>query len=327
LCEEKTMNDQDKSAHILAVDDTPENLDVLTGLLQPQYRVRAAVNGERALRIAAADPAPDLILLDVMMPGMDGFEVCRRLKADPRTRDIPVIFLTAVTEKESTVKGFELGAVDYVTKPFTPAELLARVDAHLSLYTLRRRLEQLVEERTAQLRHRVRELDGRDRLNHLQMTGAPLPEAYEAILKVAEDVLKAEKVVLYLPEAGRLTPKAALGLSGPGILEDEARLGDEGAVLLTDRDSPVAQTFLDHRPRSGGGREAMVPILYNEKALGVLWADIPEEDGLDRQTVLESLWRLGQEAALTLCAAQVRSDLETGDIDVAGLLKLGADRR
>lgn len=71
-----------------------------------------------------------------MMPGMDGFEVCGRLKTDPKTRDIPVIFLTALTEKESTVKGFELGAVDYVTKPFTPPELLARVDTHLSLYTL-----------------------------------------------------------------------------------------------------------------------------------------------------------------------------------------------
>lgn len=105
---------------ILAVDDTPENLDVLTGLLQPAYRVRAAVNGERALRIAASENPPDLVLLDVMMPEMDGFEVCRRLKADPKTKDIPVIFLTAMTEKENTVRGLELGAVDYVTKPFNP---------------------------------------------------------------------------------------------------------------------------------------------------------------------------------------------------------------
>jgi CheY-like chemotaxis protein len=131
---------------ILAVDDTPENLDVLTGLLQPQYRVRAAVNGARALRIATSETPPDLVLLDVMMPEMDGFEVCRRLKADPATREIPVIFLTAKTETEDILQGFEVGAVDYVAKPFRPPELLARVNLHLTLRRLQKELIQRAEE-------------------------------------------------------------------------------------------------------------------------------------------------------------------------------------
>ena len=117
---------------LLIVDDLPENLSVLGELLSgAHYRVRAANSGLSALRLAAQHPAPDLILLDVMMPAMDGFEVLGRLRADPATRDIPVIFLTALSEAEDEQRGLELGAVDYVTKPIKPAVVLARVRTQL----------------------------------------------------------------------------------------------------------------------------------------------------------------------------------------------------
>lgn len=118
---------------ILIVDDVPQNLQVLAGILaQFSGHLSAATDGPSALELARRE-SPDLILLDVTMPGMDGFEVCRQLQAEPQTHDIPVIFLTARTQSEDLVRGFEVGAVDYVNKPFHPPELLARVRTHLAL--------------------------------------------------------------------------------------------------------------------------------------------------------------------------------------------------
>lgn len=118
---------------VLVVDDTPENLSLMSALLKDSYQVRAAHHGERALQIAMSDNPPDLILLDIMMPDIDGYEVCRRLKHNPGTRDIPIIFLTAKSEMEDERMGLELGAVDYITKPISPPIVLARVAAQLSL--------------------------------------------------------------------------------------------------------------------------------------------------------------------------------------------------
>jgi sigma-B regulation protein RsbU (phosphoserine phosphatase) len=118
---------------ILVVDDTPINIGVITGALKDSYATKVATSGEKALAIASAKEKPDLILLDVMMPEMDGYEVCRRLKANPDTRDIPVIFLTSQTDAEDETKGFEVGAVDYIHKPFSAAVVKARVRTHLML--------------------------------------------------------------------------------------------------------------------------------------------------------------------------------------------------
>jgi putative two-component system response regulator len=118
---------------VLIVDDTPENLTLMNGLLREDYRTKVANSGARALALATADPRPDLVLLDIMMPEMDGYEVCRRLKADAATQDIPVIFLTAKVEIEDEQQGFDVGAVDYITKPISPPIVLARVKTQLSL--------------------------------------------------------------------------------------------------------------------------------------------------------------------------------------------------
>ena len=127
---------------VLLVDDTPENLAVLGELLQPQYRVRVANSGARALSVVASEPLPDLILLDVMMQDMDGYEVITRLRADPATRDIPVIFVTALDATEDERRGLELGAADYITKPVRPAIMRARVSAQLELKFARDRMRQ-----------------------------------------------------------------------------------------------------------------------------------------------------------------------------------------
>jgi putative two-component system response regulator len=125
---------------ILIVDDTPQNLSVLGELLQPLYRVRVANSGESALRAARSPPSPDLILLDVMMPGIDGYEVLKRLRADTATEGIPVIFITAMDAAESEELGLSLGAVDYITKPINPVVTLARVRTQLELKEARDRL-------------------------------------------------------------------------------------------------------------------------------------------------------------------------------------------
>jgi putative two-component system response regulator len=118
---------------LLVVDDTTDNLTLMAGLLQKAYRVRLANNGEKALRYALDEDPPDLILLDIMMPGMDGFEVCTALKDNPKTRDIPVIFLTAMSATEDEKHGLELGAADFITKPINPPIVLARVETQLKM--------------------------------------------------------------------------------------------------------------------------------------------------------------------------------------------------
>jgi serine phosphatase RsbU (regulator of sigma subunit) len=125
---------------LLLVDDAPANIQVANAILKDDYRVRVATSGAKALELVKAKPAPGLVLLDVEMPEMDGYEVCRRLKADPETRDIPVIFLTGKTEAEDETRGFSVGAVDYVHKPFSPSVVKARVHTHLALRETREQL-------------------------------------------------------------------------------------------------------------------------------------------------------------------------------------------
>lgn len=141
-------------ATVLIVDDIPVNLNLLRGILEPEgYKILGATSGETALRIAART-IPDLILLDVVMQGLDGFETCRRLKAEPSTADVPVIFVTAKTEPEEVVRGFRVGGVDYITKPIQKEEVLVRVETHLRINRLAKMLSQKneeLEQRTAEL--------------------------------------------------------------------------------------------------------------------------------------------------------------------------------
>jgi putative two-component system response regulator len=155
-----------EQAAILIVDDQPENLAVLSALLQPYYLVRAARSGEQALRAAVTPPLPDLVLLDVMMPGMDGHAVISKLRAEPATAGIPVIFITALAAEDDEERGFKAGAVDYITKPIKPATVLARVRTHLALKRAQDRLanqnaelERQVAQRTVALKQLLSKLE------------------------------------------------------------------------------------------------------------------------------------------------------------------------
>jgi putative two-component system response regulator len=165
---------------ILIVDDERFYLDVLIELLSNNYEVLVAKNGQQALKRAESKHSPDLILMDILMPEMDGYEVCRRLKNNSLTRKIPIIFLTAKSEEQDELKGFELGAVDYITKPISPPLLKSRVKTHIALSKQRYALEQLVMERTREIEQTkdslvfsmgaMAELRDKETSNHLRRT-------------------------------------------------------------------------------------------------------------------------------------------------------------
>jgi len=158
-----------QQASLLVVDDVPENIDVVSGILKDDYKIRAATSGARAIKIAESDKPPDLILLDIMMPEMDGMEVCQHLHSQEKTQDIPIIFLTAKNEVEDVVKGLKLGAVDYVTKPVEPGILKARVKTHVRLKQVNEQLRKdmvLILE-NAQLREDVERITQHDLKNPL----------------------------------------------------------------------------------------------------------------------------------------------------------------
>ncbi len=152
------MSENGRKNTVLVVDDSPENIDLLGNVLKRDYEIKVALNGAKALKISGSENPPDIILLDIMMPGMDGYEVCSRLKSDVKTQDIPVIFVTAMGEVEDETKGLEVGAIDYITKPISPAIVKARVKNHLELREAREYLknqneilEQRVDARTKEV--------------------------------------------------------------------------------------------------------------------------------------------------------------------------------
>ena len=152
------MSDTRITNTVLVVDDAPENIDLLDGVLNKDYKIKAALNGEKALKIAGSENPPDIILLDIEMPGMDGYEVCRRLKSDAKTQDIPVIFVTSMSEVEDETKGFDVGAIDYITKPISPAIVKARVKNHLELKEAREYLKNQNEILELRVEERTREV-------------------------------------------------------------------------------------------------------------------------------------------------------------------------
>jgi putative two-component system response regulator len=218
---------------VLIVDDTPDNLSLMTGLLKETYRTRVANNGERGLAIASTHPLPDLILLDIMMPGIDGYEVCRRLKAEPLTVDIPVIFLTARTEVEDEQQGFDVGCVDYITKPVSPPLVLARVKTHLMLKGSRDFLKDqnaFLEEEVAR---RTREVQAIQDVTIMAM--GSLAETRDN--ETGNHIRRTQHYVKALADRLRSNPKFAAALDDATIelLYKSAPLHDIGKVGIPDR--------------------------------------------------------------------------------------------
>jgi putative two-component system response regulator len=223
-------------ATILAVDDAPENLALLAELLQPHYTVRAAINGEKALAIAAGVQRPDLILLDVMMPGMDGYEVFARLRADPATQEIPVIFITALSAAEDELRGFGLGAADYITKPIVPAVTLARIRTHLELKRTRDYLKGEKQRLEIEVQRRMGENDATQQVSiralaHLAETRDP---------ETGNHILRTQSYVNVLAlrlrdeprDAAMLTDRYIDLLTRSAPLHDIGKVGIPDAILL-----------------------------------------------------------------------------------------------
>jgi putative two-component system response regulator len=229
-----------KRASVLVVDDVPDNITVLAGALRPDHDVRFATSGPKALEIVESASPPDLVLLDIMMPGMNGLEVCERIKANPSRRDIPVIFVTALGEIEDEQRGLELGVIDYVTKPISPSIVRARVKNHLELAAARvalaaqnASLEVKVAERTADLMKANAELKA-TYLESIDLAFGLMSEADDRLgnhCKRVATYVKAMTAELALPEeeafdlhvAALLHDLGLVALKGDG-LEDSMRL-------------------------------------------------------------------------------------------------------
>ncbi|MBK1722569.1 response regulator [Thiocystis violacea] len=262
------------AATVLIVDDSPENLAVLNELLQADYRVRAATSGKKALRVVKTTPTPDLILLDVMMPEMDGYEVFEKLRADAVTADIPVIFVTAMDSTEAEIHGLDVGAVDYIAKPIVPSILRARVNTQLELKQardwlrnqnayleseLKRRLHEnlivqdvsihalahLAEIRDPETGNHLRRTQGYVRALSVHLQGhprfAPLltPHNIDLLVKSAplHDIGKVGIPDHILLKPGKLTPEEW------EIMKTHAKLGSD-AIELAERDAERPVEFL-----------------------------------------------------------------------------------
>ncbi|HXP97163.1 MAG TPA: EAL domain-containing protein [Telmatospirillum sp.] len=252
---------------LLVVDDVPENIHELLEALKSDYRIMVANSGAKAIELVRGAPPPDLVLLDVMMPEMDGYEVCRRIKALPAGNAIPVIFVTVVDAAEKKVKGFGCGAADYITKPFDIDEVRARIRTHLELSRLRRFLEQLVEQRTTLLERSERKLDFFTRRDPL--TGLPNRALFAEFLSLAIQQAEhgpTEFALLFVDLDNFKTINESLGHSAgdrlliavakrlrealPGI-EAIARVGGDEFNIIVERDAHglgvdlIAQRMID----------------------------------------------------------------------------------
>jgi putative two-component system response regulator len=268
-----TMEIEDNTAAskpmILVVDDAPDSLTLLHALLRDEYKVKVASGGERALTIAVSEPQPDLILLDIMMPGMDGYEVCTRLKADSLTRHIPVMFLTAKSEEADEQRGLDLGAVDYITKPIKGAIVRARVRTQLALKAsadfLRDKNVYLEEE----VARRTREVMSVQDVTTLAM--ASLAETRDA--DTGNHIRRTQRYVRALAWKLCTHPQFAAALTPHdiGLLYKSAPLHDIGKVGIPDRillkpGKLTPEEFEVMKTHTTLGRDA---ILNAEKELGV----------------------------------------------------------
>lgn len=257
----------DDRARILIVDDEPLNIKVLVDLLRPHFDLLVAKNGEQALERVAMPPPPDLILLDVMMPGMSGYEVCERIKANPLTSDIPVIFCSAMGESEDETRGFGVGAVDYITKPIAPMVVTARIQTHLqlrrasqALESYNQHLEEKIAERTMEVQH-VQDVTIR--------ALASLAETRDN--ETGNHIRRTQHYVRLLAESVRSHPRfcdllddniiTLLFKSAP--LHDVGKVGIPDAILLKP-DSLTADEFAVMKTHAELGRKALIAALTDE---------------------------------------------------------------
>ena len=232
----------------LIVDDTPTNIGIISSVLKDSFRTKVATNGEKALVLASAGDRPDLILLDITMPGMDGYEVCRRLKANPATRGIPVIFLTAKTEADDEQQGFEVGAVDYIHKPFSAPIVLARVNTHIALQAALQQAHEAQKQADELLHCLLPEAAAKE----IRDIGTVIPRRYEDVAVLFCDVVN------FTSYCGKLQPEDVVSrldalfmaferVAAAHGLEKIKTIGDAfmaAAGLLKQTDDPLGSAVL-----------------------------------------------------------------------------------
>ncbi|MEX2233073.1 MAG: adenylate/guanylate cyclase domain-containing protein [Cyclobacteriaceae bacterium] len=300
---------------ILLVDDTAENIDILNELLMP-FKRKVAMNGEKALALANSANPPDIILLDIDMPGMNGFEVCENLKRNPDTQDIPVIFLTADTNKKTTVKGFKLGACDFMTKPFDPGELMVRVKTQLELLESRQKLETIVHQ--LELSSALLKQSGEE-LNRQK-------NALEEEKKTANNLLLnvlPEYVARELREKGHVTPRhfpiatvlfadlVNFSTLSKGMSPSE--IVDELNTLFVGFDDILEQNNMEKIKTIGDGYMAAggVPIQNSTNPVDAV------KSGLEMCVFVKKMQELNAEAGKPIW--DIRIGINTGDL-IAGVI-------
>lgn len=253
---------------LLLVDDTPENLTVLGEILMPHYRVRVAGSGERALVAAAGEPRPDLVLLDVMMPDMDGYEVLARLRANPQTRDLPVIFVTALDSTDDEAGGIELGAVDYITKPVCPAIVLARVRNQIELKDARDRMRDQNAWLEVELARRLRQAQVVQDVSMRAL--ASLAEARDD--ETGNHILRTQSYVQVLAQALARMPRHAATLTPSRIATyvKAAPLHDIGKVAVPDH--------ILHKPGRHTPEEWEVMKSHARQGADAIWRAIRDQE-------------------------------------------------
>ena len=310
-------------ARILIIDDVPANLEVLFRTLdEVGYIVLVANNGTKGLEVAAKSD-PDLILLDVMMPGINGYETCRRLKANPELEDIPVIFLTARDDMEGIIEGFQAGGVDYIVKPFKKEEALVRMRTHLENARFARELaefnallEQKVQERTRQLQLKVRELEGKDRIAQHLLKFNSLEKTLELVLEIISDILELDRAAIYLKVEDRLVPAAAIGYAAA----QKVVAHDQLEHLPVTSEHQQAFETVQQSSQSVNIREpaapsvppfAVVPVLRDAALIGLIEVNkLPDAQPVT-DAELKILESFSLQAAVAINDAQVRQDTST----------------
>jgi CheY-like chemotaxis protein len=251
------------------VDDVPDNLDVMVELLSGEYQVKVSSSGERALKILSQGKIPDLILLDVMMPEMDGFEVCRQIKANPKTADIPVIFLTAMSEATDVTKGFAVGAVDFVTKPADPPILKARIDTHLKL---RRSFAELKRNRIALIEKNAVLEDNlrlRDDVERIAQHDIKSPVA--GIINFSSSLLSDDQVSLGHKEIVKYIEQAAYSILNMVNLSLDLYKMEQGSYEFNPNPVdmvPLLQRILKEMSSEMQSRELSVSLSLQGEAVG-----------------------------------------------------------
>jgi putative two-component system response regulator len=258
----------DEKATILIVDDSTDSIALLNSILKATYRIKIALSGQKAIEISAESEAPDLILLDVMMPDMDGYETCRRLKANPKTTEIPVIFLTAKAEEIDEEKGLELGAEDYIAKPPTPSIVKARIRAQLRLKGVRDFLKDKSAYLEMQVERRTREIAMIQDVTMIAMGSLAETRDNETgnHIRRTQNYIKilAEKLAELPQYAAQLTPEVIMSLYKSAPLHDIGKVGIPDSILK----KPAAlepDEFEQMKAHTTIGRDA---ILAAERSIG-----------------------------------------------------------